>query len=336
MLLRELGEFGLIARLGQNLGVRDGVVRGIGDDAAVLAPLACPVISADALIEGIHFRRDWTSPRLLGRKSLSVNLSDLAAAGAAPVAVFLCLALGPDETVEFLEEFYAGMEELALRHDFTIAGGDMTRSPAPLMISVTIIGKPYSAARGPLSRAGARPGDVLLVSGSLGASAAGLALLTRQPASDAISATARELVLDRHLNPTARLDVIRAAMEFDAQAIHAALDLSDGLGGDAWHLARRSGLEIRIRTESLPVAPETRAVAAALGDDPMACALSGGEDYELLLAVAPQGAPALCQRVLERTGVALTAIGECVEGQPVVRIFEAGRERQGSRGFTHF
>ena len=336
MLLRELGEFGLIERLRQKLGLRPGVITGIGDDAAVLAPLACPVVSTDALIEGVHFRRDWTSPRLLGRKAMAVNLSDLAAAGCAPVAAFICLALGPEETVEFVEELYEGLEEMALRHGLTIAGGDMTSSLGPLMISVTVIGQPISSSRGPLGRAGALPGDVLLVSGELGGSAAGLALLMREQPVPGVPHAMREAALARHLDPVPRLDAVRVALDWDAAAVHAALDLSDGLGGDAGHLARRSGLEVRIRTEALPIAPEARAVAAALGADATDYALSGGEDYELLLAVAPDRVQALRERVLEQTGVPLAPVGVCVAGAAAVKLLESGRERAPGRGFTHF
>jgi len=336
MLLRELGEFGLIERLSGQLGLREGVITGIGDDAAVLAPLACPVVSADALIEGVHFRRDWTAARLLGRKAMAVNISDLAAAGSAPVAAFICLALAADETVEFVEELYVGLEEMALRHHFTIAGGDMTRSPGPLMISITLVGRPLSPTRGPLGRAGALAGDVLLVSGELGGSAAGLALLSRANSVPGLPGGMREAALARHLDPTPRLDAMRAALDWDATALHAALDLSDGLAGDAVHLARRSSLEVRIRTEDLPVAKEARAIAWALGTDPTDYALMGGEDYELLLAVAPGRVQALQEQVLERAGVPLTPIGECAAGAPAVQLLKHGHERSPVRGFTHF
>ncbi|MDQ3814945.1 MAG: thiamine-phosphate kinase, partial [Armatimonadota bacterium] len=182
MNLYELGEFGLIARIQERLAQRAGVRLGIGDDAALLNALAAPVVTCDALVEQVHFRRDWISPRELGRKAITVNVSDIAAMGGRPVAAFITLALSDQDDVEFVEELYAGFEEAAARYDLTIAGGDTVRSPSALMLSVTLIGD----APTPMTRGGARPGDVLLVTGTLGDAAAGLALLQASSAGKSV------------------------------------------------------------------------------------------------------------------------------------------------------
>ena len=171
------GEFGLIRQLDQILSARAGTKLGIGDDGAVLESLAHPVVTCDALVENVHFRRDWTSAFALGVKAMAVNLSDLAAMGAAPVAALVTLALPPNCQLEWVEGLYSGMESLAQKYGFTVAGGDTTRAPLA-MIALTLIGDLMPQARGQaVLRGGARVGDAVCVTGTLGDSAAGLALL---------------------------------------------------------------------------------------------------------------------------------------------------------------
>ncbi|MBW3635468.1 MAG: thiamine-phosphate kinase [Armatimonadetes bacterium] len=337
MNLSEIGEFGLIAHLQKGLETRAGVQIGIGDDAAVLESLQRPIVTMDALVEGVHFRRDWTTPRALGRKAMAVNVSDLAASGARPVAAFVSLALGADEMVEWIEELYAGFEDAAREWGFSVAGGDMTRSRGDVMISVALVGEVLNLARGPILRSGARNGDVLVVSGTLGDAAAGLALL--QTPDIAVSDATRQKMLLRHHEPTPRLHLMSALLEIDADAVHGALDLSDGLAGDAVHLARRSGVSPQIETGWLPISPQCREVAAALNTDALDWALAGGEDYELLLALAPEGVETLLLETEKRCGVPLAIIGKCGaqgEAGPRVRILENGATRQTTRPWTHF
>ena len=320
MNVSQRGEFGLIARLHQSLVTRAGTRLGIGDDGAVLDVLAHPIVTCDALVENVHFRRDWTSAFSLGVKSMAVNLSDVAAMGAQPVAAFVALALPPDcqnDEGNWISELYAGMENLAARHDFTIAGGDMTAAPL-VMISVTLIGDLMPEARNrPLLRSGARVGDAVCVSGDLGDSAAGLAQLLAGGARD-------ELLMRRHFEPTPRLEWIREQMARDRDAIHAGLDLSDGLVGDSSHVARASGADIEIDAESLPISEPCRAAARALNQSATDWALSGGEDYELCLCVAPEFAGGLVQ------------VGRVVEGSGNVRVYENGKVRESAAGWRHF
>ena len=322
------GEFGLIAHLDRNLSVRAGVKLGIGDDGAVLHSLAHPVVTTDALVENVHFRRDWTAAFALGVKAMAVNLSDLAAMGAAPVAAFVALALPPDCDADWVERLYAGMESLAAKYEFTLAGGDTTSAPL-VMISVTLVGDLMPEARGlAVLRSGARVGDCVCVTGTLGDSAAGLALLRRPDANFGRA----EFLLKRHLEPAPRLAAMRACLGAARDAVHAALDLSDGLAGDAAHLARASGVALEIECERLPISDECRDLARELGVSALDWALSGGEDYELCLCVAPDAV----EKLSAATDVALTIVGRVVAGAGEVRMSENGEARAVEAGWTHF
>ncbi len=351
MNLSQIGEFGLIQRLQNQLETRAGTQIGIGDDCAVLNSLQTPAVTMDALVEDVHFRRDWTLPRALGRKAMAVNISDLAASGARPIAAFVSLALGARDDWEFIAQLYAGFEDAAREFGFTIAGGDTTQSRGGLMLSIALVGEVIDQKRGPILRSGAQIGDVLLVSGTLGDAAAGLEILQarEETLNDAqisqISAAARDYLLKRHHEPTPRLELMKKLLDFDAQALHAALDLSDGLAGDAAHLARSSGVVAQFEAEKLPISAFCREAAIFLGRDAHDLALSGGEDYELLLAVAPEKVPVLLQN-FRSEGFFLSEVGKCLavdtklpdtklpDGEVVV--LEHGQRRDFARGWTHF
>jgi len=333
MEISSLGEFGLIARLEKKLARRGGVRLAIGDDAALLDTLTSPVVTCDALVEGVHFRLDWTSPRALGWKAIAVNVSDIAAMGGVPVAAFVSLALPlsmPGRDVEFVEELYAGMEEAAATYGLTIAGGDTVKSPSALMLSVALIGN----APQPVLRSGAAPGDALLVTGTLGDSAAGLELLLQPPL--AIDDEARAFLLARHHEPTARLREVQAALTVPG-AVRAGLDVSDGLAGDAAHIANCSGVTLEIETARLPISKACHALAGALGRDAQDFALAGGEDYELLLCVAPHQADEVIAAVQAVTGTPMTAIGRVVERESApVMLRRNGVREPAPGGFAHF
>ena len=324
MNLASLGEFGLISRLQDTLARRPGVGLSIGDDAAVLEGITTPVVTCDALIEEVHFRLDWTNWRDLGWKALAVNLSDIAAMGGTPIAAFITLALPSHTTVEQIEEFYAGLEEAATVFGCTIAGGDTTKSSGPMMISVTLVGN----APRPVLRSGAQEGDLLLVTGTLGDSAAALKCLQNVQAAPAE-------ILQRHHRPTPRLREMNAALNIE-NAVQAALDLSDGLAGDAAHIARASGVTLEIETALLPISPSCQNIAQVLEQDVLHWALSGGEDYELLLCVAPEQAGSV-REAIEKSGTPCTFIGRVLprEGAPVMLKRKEKREPAQS-GFAHF
>jgi thiamine-monophosphate kinase len=335
--LLDLGEFGLIEHLHTRLQTRDKVLLGIGDDAAILSSLQTPVITCDGLVEHVHFRRDWTSPRDLGYKALAVNVSDVAAMGARPIAAFVTLALDKTTETPWVEELYAGMEEAAQEFNFTVAGGDTVKSLQHILLSITLVGE-VSPIRQPLRRDGACSGDVLLVTGNLGDSAAGLALLQNEGA--VLNEADTRYLLSRHHRPTPRLREIEAALNIAPEAITAALDLSDGLAGDAAHIARRSQVSLEIDVAALPISPACRRAAVVLQSNSHEWALRGGEDYELLLCIREEMADVVCGAVTEQTGTKVTPIGHCREkdssSAPVVLVFPDGRKEAASGAWTHF
>jgi thiamine-monophosphate kinase len=294
--LKNLGEFALIERLLRRVG-RSGppLPLGAGDDAALMPALARGrgVFTTDTMIENVHFRRDTAPPLALGIKALEASLSDLAAMGARPIAFFLSLSLPRRYPMADFDLLATGLSRSARRARVALAGGDTTASPGPLVISVGSLGA--LRRRGCLRRDGARPGDLLAVTGPLGASATGLRLLSegwrwgaRGVSGPARSPAARRharAALRAHLMPRARLDVGPVAAE--RGWCRAGLDLSDGLASDLRRLCARSRVGARIETRRVPIAPSARYWAGRWRVDPLQLALGGGEDYELLLALRP-------------------------------------------------
>ncbi len=272
------GEFDLIDALSARLGP-SGEGLGIGDDAAAWRPGAGSVVVAttDMLVEGIHFRLDWTSPHDLGWKALAVSLSDLAAMGARPGRGLVSVALLPGQA-ELVEEVYEGIGELARLTGARIVGGDTVRSPGPLVVNVAMLGEAYPDQL--LRRDGARPGDLLALTGIVGASAAGLDLLLRDDRESLQRPEAARLLAALH-HPEPRL---AAGTALAALGLKCAIDVSDGVASEAWHLARSSEVAIEIDMDRLPLAPE--AVALLGQSKARGLALSGGEDYQLLFAVS--------------------------------------------------
>ena len=327
------GEFGFIDRIRATYAgaQEDDLILSLGDDAAILEVPADRqvVVTTDLLIEGVHFRRDWSDPYSIGWKAAAVNLSDIAAMGADPTFAFVSLALPQGETVEALERLYDGFCDCLTRYGARLAGGDTNRTPGGLMVNVTQMGMvPRGQA---LTRAGANIGDILLVTGTLGDSAAGLALLSHLGTAQAEKAGLG--LVQTHRRPQPRVVAARAARE--TGLIHAAMDISDGLAADAQKLCAASGVGARIDAASLPLSDALTAAADELGLSALDLALDGGEDFELLLAVAP-GDVAAVQAAVAATGTSLTAIGEVIRAG--FRIFgPAGTELPlERRGWDHF
>jgi thiamine-monophosphate kinase len=271
------GEFELIAALARRLDpVVDGL--GIGDDAAAWVPTpgASVVATTDMLVEGVHFRLDWTSPRDLGWKALAVNLSDLAAMGATPGRALVSVALLPGQA-ELVEEMYEGLSELARLTGTRIVGGDTVRTTGPLVVNVALFGE---AKRGRLLRRdGAEPGDLLVLTGPVGASAAGLALLLAGDR-ERLAVPEAAPLLAAHHRPVPRLE---AGRTLAGLGLRCAIDVSDGVASEAWHLARASGVAITLDTDRLPM---NAGAVSLLGEtEARRLALSGGEDYELLFTL---------------------------------------------------
>ncbi len=338
MTLSRLGELGLIRRIRERVGAGGASVQtGIGDDAAVLrvAPGAALLATTDLVIEDVHFRRAWSSPRDIGWKALAVNLSDIAAMGGTPRWALVALALPEGIEPGDVDTFYAGMQEAAAPHAVAIVGGDTCASRAGWVINVTLLGE---HAGSPRLRSAAKPGDAVAVTGSLGRAAGGLALLEmgRQRVQTArVTAQQWETLASAHLRPMAR--VAEGRWLGAAAGVHAMIDCSDGLSMDLGHICRESGVGARVMLDRVPVAPEARTAAAAVGVDARHWAVSGGEDYELLLTCDPGVAEALAAGLERATGTPLTVIGE-VEGlkDGVVFVDAAGEPVAMPGGYEHF
>jgi thiamine-monophosphate kinase len=295
-----MGEFELLARIRERLPAAGPRIRlGSGDDAAITVPEGATATSVDALVDGVHFRRDDATAAQIGHKALATALSDLAAMGAEAGEAYAVLGLpgdfGEDECVELLE----GMLELATATGTSLVGGDLTRSPT-LFLAITVVGHaPGEIAL--VRRSGARPGDVLVLTGEIGAAGAAL----RSPQEQELRA--------RQLEPTPRLGAGGALAASGATAM---IDLSDGLGADAGHLAEASGVGLRIEAEAIPLAPRARQLSEAEGSSPW-WLLGAGEDYELLASIPPQQLDRAIDSVRSAEGIALTRIGEVVAGSGV-------------------
>ena len=337
MSVRRVGELGLIRRIREAGGGVDapGVRVGIGDDTAVLtlSPGAALLATTDLVVEDVHFRRATASPRDIGWKAMAVNLSDIAAMGGSPRYALVALALPSAASVEDVDELYAGMREAAAPHGVVIVGGDTSAAADGWCIDVTLLGEHGGA---PKLRSAARPGDVVAVTGTLGRSAAGLALLEGGEATRAgLPADVVAELTRAHLRPCARVTEGRWLGE--RADVHAMMDMSDGLASDLAHICRESGVHARVHLERLPLSPAVRAAARALDRDPVDWAAAGGEDYELLLTCPAGAADALARALAAATGTPLTVVGAIEAGTPdITWIGPDGTPVPPRRGYEHF
>lgn len=393
--LGQLGEFGLIDRIAARFGHDEGTgpegeaFLGIGDDCTVLpvgfwtgseragAPIDladdrlndrqgdlpgenAPLLLAttDLLLEGSHFRIDWTTPDDLGRKSLAVNLSDIAAMGGTPFGALLAIGLPPGLSLDWVDRFLDGVHALCREHGVELLGGDTTQSRHGVVIDFTVLGR--VGADQIRLRSHARPGDVVAMTGWPGESGAGLAwLLENEPAGTsggtageaaAVSPTSNlrdqaaadpELarLLRAHHNP--RVFVREGAFLGRTDGVGAMLDLSDGLLSDAGHIARRSGCDVRLDAENLPISDALRTVCARKDWDPLRLALSAGEDYGLLFTLRPELADSVLDAYESAFGERPARIGRiepCAQhATPAVRLWKNSEPWEVSwHGFDHF
>lgn len=323
------GEFELIERYFRPLATASAALN-LTDDAAELTtdPDSDLVITADLIAAGVHFFAD-DPPRSIARKALRVNLSDLAGKGAEPFGYLLTLALPADWTEAWMAEFAAGLAGDQRRYKVSLLGGDTSRASGGATISITALGRvPHGKM---VHRSGARPGDLVYVSGTVGDGALGLLVREGRLASRLTEPESAFLV-DRYLHPQPRVDLAPAVRAFAT----AALDVSDGLVGDLAHICEASAVTAEIDAASMPLSPATRAAIAA-GPDLLTTVLSGGDDYEILATVAPANADLFAEAARE-AGVPVTRIGRIAAGSaaPTVLDGEGRAIRFGARSFDHF
>jgi thiamine-monophosphate kinase len=317
-------EFDLIRRFLADApaGAREDVPVGPGDDCAVVLGRGI-ALSSDMSVEGTHFRREWFSPFDVGGRAATAALSDLAAMAARPIGVLVSLAIRPEDAGDYAASLMAGVRAAAERVGGVLLGGDLARTTGPLVVDVTVVGE----AAAPVLRSGARPGDELWVTGELGAAAAAVAGLLRgeAPHPDA---------LERLRHPVAR--VAEALWLRERGLATAMIDLSDGLAGDAAHLAAASGVRVVLDPDAVPVHPAVRAGGAG-HDEALRLAASGGEDYELCLAAPPGRLGPLRAQFEAELGVGLTRVGRVEEGAGTFWQRAGGERRPaGAGGFQHF
>jgi len=327
MKLKEVGEFGLIDLIKQDAIVDPGdVVVGIGDDAAVYVPGAgkYELLTTDMLVENVHFDLSNTSAWQLGYKAIAVNLSDIAAMGGRPRHTVVSIGLPPHLSVDFVVDLYKGMKELCREFMVNIIGGDTVSSPGGLVINIGVVGEVEPAKL--LKRSGAKPGDLVVVTGTLGDSACGLDLLFRQGWEKFDFAWP---LVTAHLTPRPQVAVGPTLAAFGATS---ADDISDGLASEAHELARASGVGLRLYADKIPFSGEIVQAAAMLGKKPLDYALFGGEDFQLVFTIGAEKIACLPQ-----DGVSFTTVGEVFSGQGVLLVDVAGASTElEPKGYNHF
>lgn len=322
-----LGEFGFISRLASGVFQHKSVITGIGDDAAVTVPTEGKQLltSTDMLLEEVHFRRSWHDPLRLGRKSLAVSISDIAAMGGLPRWALLSLAMPADLPLDFMDDFMRGFLSMASEHEVTLIGGDTCSSRTGLTISVTIMGEQDSGRI--VRRSGAMIGDDIWVTGTVGDAA--FALQKLENGEDVEVGQ-----LQRLLDPTPRIAASLALVQ--EGLVNAMIDVSDGLLADFGHIAEQSGVGGCISVADLPLSAEFRLQADLLDSSPYQLALSGGEDYELCFTAAYSNREKVTD-CMKKCGIAATRIGIVTSSSGVVAINQNGSPYNiKADGFNHF
>jgi thiamine-monophosphate kinase len=321
----DCGEHALIARIRQRLTTPQWVVVGPGDDAAAIEPVrgALEVVTTDAQVDGVHFDRRFVPPDAIGHRALAVNLSDLAAMGARPRAALLSMALPPSLELDSFDRMVDGFLALAARYGVALIGGNITHTSGPMVLDVTAIGNVHR--RKMLTRAGARPGDDVYVTGTLGDAAVGL-LRLQEDHSAADHA-------DRYLRPDPR---VRAGMLIGRnQGATSCMDLSDGLADGVRQIAQASSVGMTLDASTLPMGQDAKSWLIRAGRDAIDVALRGGDDFELIFTARPRQAGRL-RAVRRHLGdLPITKIG-VVTRTPRLIVKDEQGERELPEGYEHF
>jgi thiamine-monophosphate kinase len=324
MLIREIGgEVVLIEKLAKLVPQKHKeLLTGIGDDAAVIKMANDKqnylLVTTDTLIANDHFNTRWSTAEQIGHKSVECNVSDIAAMGGTPTLMFISLVLTPATTLEWVENLYHGIQAACNRYKIVVAGGDTTHGQVET-INITLLGKVFK--KNLCLRSHAEPGDILAVSGQLGASAAGLSCLRKN-----IPLTPH--LQKKHLNPKCRL----AAAQKIAPFVHAMIDISDGLASEVNHICKQSNTGAYILAKDIPLHAEVKKAGAKLGVDPLDFALNGGEDFELLFSINENNL-----KQLDKTGLPYFIVGKITnKDRECVLIRESGERIPLKGGYDHF
>ena len=332
--LKGLGEFGLIDRLSKRFKhqTKDTVLP-LGDDCAVYSPSKTQMVTVDGLVENILFKLSVIPPELLGQKAIAVNLSDIAAMGGVPTRVLITLGISKKISTSFLDRLYRGIHKACMLYGIELSGGDTVSSPNSFFINITAIGK---TTKGKLfTRKGAKKGDLIFTTGTLGDSCLGLKILSNLKLK--CSSHTRKYLLSKHFNPIPRLKesqlLVRSSLKVTSM-----IDISDGLAQDLQHICKQSGTGAIIYEEKLPKSPAFSKVCIdnKLKDLPLI--LNGGEDYELLFTLAPNGVKSL-YRQFEKAQALVTYIGKISESSDKVSLLKKNGKTEvlpQQSGFNHF
>lgn len=327
--IEEIGEFGLIDRIKEDtINNAATVVEGIGDDAAVLLPTIrhLQLLATDMLVENVHFDLATTTPWQLGYKAIAVNLSDIAAMGGIPRHIVISLAIPKDIGFLFVDNLYRGMKEICREFKVNIVGGDTVSSPHGVIINVAVLGE---VEPGHLTkRSGARPGDVVAVTGTLGNSAGGLELLKRADWEEHDFAWP---LVTSHLTPRPMVHLGQILARIGVSSMN---DISDGLSSEANEIAAASKVGLKLYKQAIPLSEDLAKAAVWLENPALDYALYGGEDYQLIFTVSPEKIEVLHQAAV---GEKLSVIGEVTLGHGVILIDENGlEEKLEPKGYNHF
>lgn len=334
--VRDIGEDGLIEKLrARLLPIGPRIIRAIGDDACVAAlrPGFAVLATVDMLVEGVHFKASYTPGRLLGRKALAVSLSDIAAMGAAPLFCLVSLAIPQSASIKFIDEFYDGLTELAKKYSVSVAGGNCSKMPGRIVVETTVVGQALPDKV--VYRDGARPGDVVYVTGTPGDAALGLKILKKE----GISALKGRFgsSVKKHLDPVPRLEV--GAKLAESGFVSAMIDVSDGLLIDLERLSAASGVKAEINAALLPISGDMQRYPFASDRARFNTILGGGEDYELVFTARRENVKKI-EKLSARFNLPITAIGaiSSFDKHGAVTITgSSGRALKNSRsGFLHF
>lgn len=331
MKIFEIGEFGLISHIREWVqGKNPEVFRGVGDDTAVinLNRHKYLLYTCDTQVEGTHFLLSFTTPYLLGRKSMAINVSDIASMGGTPSFALISLILPPETELSFLRELYRGLVEEGNKWEVTIVGGNISRTNGPLTVDISLLGevkKKYL-----ILRSGAKKGDLILITGHPGWSAAGLKLLQDNKTKDFPE------LIGAHLSPIPRLKEAQIIASFPE--VSSMIDVSDGVLQDLGRILKESSVGATIWEESLPINESLKKSAEVLGEEAINLFLNGGEDYELIFTVSPDNSEKIIKKVKKETGTDLSLIGEINDHLPNISMITKSKEKISITpgGWDHF